>query len=508
MTTTKLNETVLGIDLGTSSCKAVIVDVGSGAVVAQGSADYPVSSRHLGQAETDPLVWWEAIGYCVRQAVASCSTTVSAIGLSGQMHGLVLCDNDAVPVRSAMLWADMRAVAEIVRYDDLSCEQRTRLANPLTPGMAGPMLVWVASHEPDVYAAARWALQPKDWVRAKLTGVIAAEPSDASATLLYDLPGDDWDWELMDELGLRRELLAPLETDSGALAGRLTPAAAEHLGLATDIPVAAGAGDSAAAAFGSGLTTPAQVQLTVGTGAQVVRPQLSPVDRSAVGVHVYRSAFPTGWYQMAACTNAGIALTWVRQALNASWQELYTSLDDPIREDDPLFIPHLTGERTPYVNPQLRASWTGLALGHDRVSLLRSALEGVAFAVTDAYRALVGGESEARAAPPALRVAGGGTMSVAWRQMLADLTGCELYGFDCPDASGRGAALLGAQAAGLVRVVDIAGRLAPRMSLIAAPHADCHDLLAARYCQFQDRTALLGGRTDFRRRYRTGGVFA
>ncbi|MCL2780241.1 MAG: FGGY family carbohydrate kinase [Actinomycetia bacterium] len=513
----------LGIDLGTSSVKTVVTDPASGAVLAQASVAYPVRSPQPGQAETDPADWWDAVGRCVREAVAASGAQPDAIGLSGQMHGLVLCDARAVPVRPAMLWADMRAVAEIGRFHELSREHRARLANPLTPGMPGPMLVWVAAHQPEVYARARWALQPKDWLRARLTGGIMAEPSDASATLLYDLPADDWDRELIETLGLRADLLAPLLPSSAALAGALSDTAASHLGVPAGTPVAAGAGDAAAAALGSGLADPSQVQLTVGTGAQVVRPQPSPLDLSAAGVHLYRSAYgapatagsatpagvgaAAGWYHMGACTNAGIALTWVREILGMSWSQLYASLDEPVRPDDPMFIPHLTGERTPYVEPGLRGSWTALALGHDRTALARSALVGVAFAITDTYRALIdagAGDSAPKSAGPSganrdpadatLRVAGGGTMSPAWRQLLADITGCALYALDCPDASGRGAALLGAQAAGSVTTEEIIGRLAPQVSLVAEPaDGSARSLLADRYQQFRERIQLLGG---------------
>ena len=221
--------------------------------------------------------------------------------------------------------------------------------------------------------------------------------------------------------------------------------------------VAAGAGDTAAAALGSGLARESDIQLTVGTGAQVIRPLAAPVSRAEAGVHLYRLATPDGWYHMGATLSAGLSLNWVREVLNASWEELYASARGS-RDDDPIFVPHLSGERTPYCDPALRGSWTSLALASDRASLLRSALEGTAFAIRDALDALAGPSGPR---PDRLRLAGGGTLAAGWRQLLADVLGVPLYAVDVPAASGRGAALLGAIAAGLLGFADCAGPLAP-----------------------------------------------
>ena len=312
--------------------------------------------------------------------------------------------------------------------------------------MTGPLLMWVAEHEPRTYAEARWALQPKDWLRARLTGEFHAEPSDASASLLYDVMGDRWDLEVVSALGLDAGLLAPLLPSAGAPAGHLAAEAAAELGLPAGLPVAAGAADTAAAALGSGIG-PGDVQLTVGTGAQVIRPLVAPVSRADAGVNLYRSATPDGWYHMGATVSAGLSLNWVREVMNASWAELYASADHPGQAHDPIFVPHLSGERTPYSDPALRGSWTALSLADDRTSLLRCALEGTAFAIRDALDALLG---EHRA--PRLRLAGGGTLAAGWRQLLADVLGLPLYAVDVPAASGRGAALLGAHAAGLLEL--------------------------------------------------------
>jgi xylulokinase len=480
----------LGIDLGTSSSKAVVVDA-EGRLCTQATADYAVQSPRQGWAETDPGDWWAAVTRCVREAVGKAGVQPAAIGLSGQMHGLVLADDSAAPVRPALLWADSRAVDMLATYRALDSAQCARLANPLSPGMAGPMLAWVAAHEPDSYAKARWALQPKDWLRARLTGEVAAERSDASATLLYDVPADRWDPELMSSLGLNVRLLAPLLGDSADLAGTLTPAAADDLGLTAGIGVAAGAADTAAAALGSGVVAHDDVQLTVGTGAQVIRPVAEPISRAGAGVHLYRAALPRSWYHMGASTNAGITLNWVRAAMNAAWDELYASVDEPIRSSDPVFIPHLTGERTPYLNPSLRGSWTGLSLTHDRKTMLRSALEGVAFAIAEAFAALVGAE-----VPNRLRLAGGGTVAPGWRQLLATAIGIPLFAVDTPAASGRGAALLGARVGGLVSAEDITGRLAPSIELVAEPRGDLRAITEDRRGRFHELVLKLSATSD------------
>jgi xylulokinase len=382
-------------------------------------------------------------------------------------------------LRPALLWADSRATGALRAYRRLGPAALARLANPLAPGMTGPLLMWVAEHEPDMYRNARWALQPKDWLRARITGEVYAEPSDASASLLYDVPGDRWDLEVVGALSLHASMLAPLLPSAGAPAGQLTAGAGAELGLPAGLPVAAGAGDTAAAALGSGIG-PGDVQLTVGTGAQVIRPLVAPVSRADAGVNLYRSATPDGWYQMGATLSAGLSLNWVREIMNASWAELYASADRPGQAHDPIFVPHLSGERTPFSDPALRGSWTALSLADDRTSLLRCALEGTAFAIRDALDALLGEDRPAR-----LRLAGGGTLTAGWRQLLADVLGLPLYAVDVPAASGRGAALLGAHAAGLLSFDDIQGPLAPPTSLVAGPDPAMAAFHAERHARFR-----------------------
>src|ERR687896_995044 len=245
---------LLGLDLGTSSLKALLLDEG-GAPLGEGSAFYAVRAPRAGWAESSPEDWWAAVLEATTAAVGPRGAEVKALGLSGQMHGVVLADGLGLPLRSAILCADARSGAELAAYRRLDEDLGRRLANPPAVGMAGPSLLWLRDQEPGVFTSARWALQPKDWLRLRLTGEAAAEPSDASATLLYDLRSDGWDYPVVQALGLRPDLLAPLVA-SGEVAGKLAKEAAGSLGLRAGLPVAAGAADTAAAQLGVGLLRP------------------------------------------------------------------------------------------------------------------------------------------------------------------------------------------------------------------------------------------------------------
>jgi xylulokinase len=475
--------TFLGIDLGTSSVKAVVTD-GAGTVLAQAVAGYPVDNRYPTWAETNPELWWSAVIAAVREATAAAPDPVLGIGLAGQMHGVVPTNGAGMPLRPAIIWADSRAMDQLRLYRNLPKRLRARLANPLAPGMAGPLLAWLAVNEPATYRDTRWVLQPKDWVRSRLTGRLESEPSDASATLLFDIAEDRWDVEVVEALGLNPAILPPLLSHSGAEAGTLQPAAAEQLGLRPGTPVAAGAADAAAAALGSGLADETQVQVTIGTGVQIIAPAntvVLPSEPESVVTHLYRAATRHGWYEMAAVQSGGLALSWVIRVLGATWDELYDSASTPVRLDDPIFLPHLSGERTPYLDPSLRGAWTRLAPSHDRSTLLRTALEGVAFTISEAVNALPGVAGRV----DHLRIAGGGSTALSWRQMLADVLGYQLRAVHVPAASGRGAALLGACAAGQLDELTLLQLLTPDSEPAADPDLTRADLYSLRRRAFR-----------------------
>ena len=434
---------LLGIDLGTSSVKVLLQGV-DGTVVGEASRAYPVLAPRPGWSETDPEAWWTAVIGAVRQAVGARRGDVEAIGLSGQMHGVVLTGAQGQALRPAVLWADARASRELERYRALPDAQRRALANPITVGMAGPTLLWLRDNEAQTYQWARWALQPKDWLRLRLTGAAATDPSDASATLLYDLQRDQWAHAVSELLGIRQDLLPPV-LPSAQVAGPLTAAAASALGLPAGLPVAVGASDTASAALGSALTRHGDAQLIVGSGAQILSITTAPKAAPEFGLHLYRAAQPNTFYAMAAMQNAGLALEWVLSVLGLSWDEAYALAATAEPGCHGLsFLPYLVGERTPHLDPQACGCWFGLRRHHTRAQLVRAALEGVAFAVRDGLQAL----KNAGIPTNTLRLAGGGTQRSFWRQLLADTLREALQLSSVANASARGAAFLAALATG------------------------------------------------------------
>jgi xylulokinase len=470
----------LGIDLGTSSLKALVLDV-DGSIVGTGSATYPMTTPQPGWAESDPQAWWAAAATAVHEAAGAHASEVAAIGVCGQMHGVVLSDDAGSPLRPAILWADGRSRRELEAYRALSPELRRKLANPPATGMAGPSLLWLRDNERHLYRQAHWALQPKDWLRLRLIHEAATEPSDASATLLYDLTTDYWAKDVIDELDLRIDFLAPIR-ESVEICGVVAAPAATHLGIRPNLPVVGGAADTAAAALAGGLLDPGPVQLTIGTGAQVVAPR----DRLAMDAtgrtHLYRAAAPDRWYAMAAMQNAGIALEWVRTTLGASWEEVYAeAFAVPPGAEGLVFLPYLTGERTPYFDPLARGAWVGLRLSHSRGHLLRAALEGVAFAVRQGLEALLATGVAAKE----LRLAGGGTFDARWRQLLADVLEQPLLATATTAASALGAALLAGVGFGAWPDAKRVAALAAPAALVATPGpaADAYEDSYLRYRQ-------------------------
>ncbi|MGF6773133.1 xylulokinase [Paraburkholderia sp. GAS199] len=467
----------LGIDLGTGSLKAVIVDE-NGRELAAASVAYALDTPHPGWAETSVQTWWQALLDAAVRLPAELRRDVQAIGFSGQMHGVVLVDAAGEAVRPAMLWPDTRAQLLLGEWPEPQ-------PNPVAPGMAGPLLSWIVRNEPASASRTRWALQPKDWLRMALGGAIATDPSDACATALAD-PAGAWDAALLERLQLPRDWFAPL-APSYAAGGTLSTKAAQALGLRAGIVLATGAADTPCAALGSGLAHDGDALLTTGTGGQiVVLAEQTPA--AARGLHRYRAA-SDHWYRMAAMQNVGVALERVRGWLGYEWADAYhDAFGDTAAASTSTassaapgltFLPYLTGERTPWLNPSARGGWLGLALDHSRGAIMRAAFEGVAFSLRaglDAIRA-------SGASVSALKLAGGGSVDARWRQLLADALDVELHAVDCPNAAPRGAAILGGLASGHWHAGDLA-RLAPGTTRVAGPRGDT--ALAARYARFLD----------------------
>jgi xylulokinase len=445
---------VLGIDLGTSGVKVLVTTPG-GDVLGRASAGYPVSVPAPGRAEADPCDWWAATRRAVHAALAEARLvgagpvgaglgwagqrrlTVTGLAVVGQMHGVVLVDDRGAALRPAILWLDQRATAEVALYQEMPCDYTAPLGNRPSPGMAGPLLCWLATHEPNTLRCSWWALQPKDWLRLRLTGQAATDPTDASGTLLFDLARDGWAEPLIDKLGLPRDKLPPVRP-SDEIAGRLLPGPAAELGLAPGIPVATGAGDTPAALYAAGLR-PDEAMLTLGSGGQWVVPVAAPEREPAAATNLYR-AVGDGCYRLAPVQNAGVTLDWVRNLLGATWEELYATAARPRRPDAPRFDPHLTPERW---NPGATGAWAGLALGHEREDLMRSALDGVAGLLRQRL-------DELRAAGHAPRravIGGGGTSHPAWRALLEEALDLPLTPAPASWLTPAGAARLAAEAA-------------------------------------------------------------
>ncbi len=471
---------LLGIDLGTSSVKVAVVGE-DGSVKEVATAAYAMSSPRPGWAETDPETWWLA----ARKAAAGLSPVhlraIDAIGLAGQMHGVVLTAENGKAVRPAILWADGRSTEEVARYRRLDAGLLHRLANPPSVGMAGPTLLWLKTHESSLLERARWALQPKDWLRLQLTGEARAEPTDASATLLYDFVDDGWAYRALEELDIRADLFPDLVA-SQEVAGRLTSEAARELGIKAGIPVAAGAADTAATLVGLGVLAPGPVVLTIGTGAQMTTVRKEFKADPAQRTYVFRTVEKGKWYSMAAILNAGLALDWVGRLFGVDSEDLHGSAERiPAGSGGVSFFPYLVAERTAHIDAG--ACWTGVGLQHGKEHLLKAALEGVAFALREAMEAL-----EATGISPAdLQLAGGGTVNQHWRQMLADVLGRRLLAIDSPAGSARGAALLAGVAAGTFKTLNETSALMMRTDLVAVPGADADE-----YSRLYERWKLKG----------------
>jgi xylulokinase len=480
------NLCALGIDLGTGSVKTVVLDA-AGHQLAGASAPVRVSSPHPGWAESDPEEWWSAVRAAVRELVEMLDGThaqIGAIGLSGQMHGVTLTTASSKPLRPAILHLDRRAQDDLDAYRALPEQTRAVLGNPLVPSMAGPLLHWLASHEPEVLGNAEWALQPKDWLRLRLIGSAGSEPSDASATLLFDLARSSWAGSVIAGLGLPSRVLPPIGR-SGAVAGHLGAAAASELGLPPGTPVAFGCADTAAALVGTGLSDVGPVQLTVGSAAQIVTLRRSPDPDPGLRYHVFASASPDRWYAMAAVQIAGIAISWALAALAATWEEAYEALANaPTGANRALFVPHLTGARSPSMDPSAGAGFVGLELHHERTDLLRAVFEGVAFSIAEAAAAL-----PEFAGTPVVHLAGGGTLQTEWRQLLCDVLGKKLLVVENPNASARGAALIGGQATGIIREVNEE----PVITREIEPDPQSHASLSQVFERWEQAAAALSG---------------
>jgi len=435
----------LGIDVSTTGSKALLVDR-NGDVVSSATTLHALSTPRPLWSEQDPEDWWQAVAASVRQALLQANTSgeaVSAIGLTGQMHGLVLLDEQKQTLRPAILWNDQRCADEC---DEIRARiGRQRLiqitGNEALTGFTAPKIVWVKNHEPEIFARTRHVLLPKDYVRFKLTGSLAMDKADGSGTILFDLKDRNWSPEILDALGIPSEWMPPT-FEGHQVTGEVISQAAEATGLQAGTPVVAGGGDQAAQAVGVGAVRPGIVALTLGTSGVVFATTESCLIEPEGRLHAFCHALPNRWHLMGVMLSAAGSLQWYRDTLapDTSFDELMTEAAvAPSGSEGLIFLPYLSGERTPYPDPLARGAWVGLTLRHRRGHLTRSVLEGVALGLKDSF-ALI--EGAGLGAIEQVRVSGGGAKSRLWRQILADVLGAELVAVNTTEGAAYGAAIL------------------------------------------------------------------
>lgn len=449
---------LLGIDLGTSSVKVLLVDE-TGRIAGRGSAEYPISHPHRNHAEQNPDEWWHATVLAVRQAVAGAARPVdiAAIGVSGQMHGTVLLGKDGQPLAPAVIWPDQRSQRQVQEITALIGAERLIeiTGSPVATGFQAATIRWVQGEQPDLWRQVEKVLLPKDYLRWRLAGTHATDPSDGSSTLLLDVRDRDWSPVLLAALGIDAVQLPTVQA-SVALAGELAPQAAEALGLPPSIPVVTGGGDTPCGILGAGIVSPDTLLLTISTGGQLVVPAHEVQVDLGGRIHTFCGVLApkpsqAGWYQMGAILSAGMALRWLRDAvLGLQGEDAYARMvawaeQVPVGAGGLLFLPYLVGERTPHMDSQARGLFLGLTASHGRAELVRAVMEGVALACYDAYAVLV----EVGAAPQQIVMAGGGAQSGLWQQIVADVFGLPAKRLEVAEQSAVGAVLLAGGGVGL-----------------------------------------------------------
>ncbi len=483
---------VAGLDIGTTSVKALALQTESGAVVASAEHGYSFATPQAGWVEQDPELWWQATERAL-DSLRESAGAPAAIGLSGQMHGLVALDGDQRVLRPALLWNDQRAVQETAEIEDRLGGLHGTLAatgNRALTGVTAPKLLWMARHEPALYERVQSVLLPKDYVRLRLCGERATDVSDASGTLWFDVEHRAWS----------EQVLAALEVDSGWL-----PRAEESsavTGLAADgVPVAAGAGDQAAAAVGVGADRTGDVSVALGTSGVVFSAlpafAADPSARVQTGCH----AVSGSWFAMGVMLSAAGSLSWVREATGgAEFDELLREAERwPPGTDGLRFLPYLSGERSPHSDPNARGAFVGLTLRHDRGALVRAVLEGVAFGLRDSLDLVAALGEGVRAG----RVNGGGARSDLWLRIVASVLELPLERVAVDEGAAYGAALLGGVAGGAWESVEQAVSACVRVRETVEPvdtwiepYAEARAHFQALYPALRDAVPSSGGRTQ------------
>ncbi|MGH9674389.1 MAG: xylulokinase [Bryobacteraceae bacterium] len=433
----------MGIDIGTGGTRALLVDD-------QGRVRHGFTAAHEDMrmerplwAEQRPENWWDAAQQAIRGVLSEAGRAeIRGVGLSGQMHGLVLLDDAGRVIRPSLIWCDQRSQAQVDWVNETLGRDNVLkwTANPVLTGFTLPKLLWVRDHEPSNFARARQVLLPKDYVRYRLSGEFASDVSDASGTAMFDVVGRRWSWEMVEGLGLDRAML-PKAFESSEMTGRVSAEGAAATGLAAGTPVAGGGGDQAASAVGNGIVEPGIASCTLGTSGVVFVHLPEPVYDPAGRVHTFCHATPGAWHAMGVTQGAGLSLQWFRNQIapGAGYDALMEqAAAAPAGSQGLYWLPYLMGERTPHLDAGARGGWIGLTAGHTRADLVRAVIEGVSFSQRDCLELIEAMGVQVNA----VRVSGGGARSPFWRQVLADILGKPVVTLRTQEGSAYGAALL------------------------------------------------------------------
>ena len=461
----------LGLDVGTSGVKAILV-ARSGEVAASATTPLTLSTPHPSWAEQDPAAWWDATVaaiHAVRRARPDAS--IAAIGISGQMHSSVFLDKAGDVIRPALLWCDGRTTAECAEITErVGGEARLRdlACNPALEGFTLPKVLWLRTHEPQAYARLATVMLPKDYIRYRLTGELATDPSDASATLMYDTAHLRWSDEILKAVNVARSMVPDVGGSADVL-GQVTAEAASVTSLVAGTPVVGGGADNACGAAGVGAIAPGEVVSSWGTSGTVLAPMLEARVDPALRAHTFCHVAPGTWYMMGVVLSAGGAFAWYRDQLArelAGMRDADALLDAEAASVPPgaggvTFLPYLQGERTPLRDAAARGAFVGLSLAHTRAHMTRAVLEGVTFALRDSLTIL----QELGMSPNQLLLTGGGARSPFLRQLQAEVFGLPVSTVNREEGPAYGAALLAAVGAGAF--ADVAS--AARATLVRAP---------------------------------------
>jgi xylulokinase len=479
----------LGIDTSTTSSKALLIDE-KGEVIAVASSPHTLQTPKPLWAEQNPLEWWEAVSVSIKSVLEKAGLggeRIAAVGLTGQMHGLILLDEAGNVLRPAILWNDQRTQSQCDEiHQRIGKDKFIQITgNVALTGFTAPKILWVKENEPEVYAKVKHVLLPKDYIRYKLTGKYAMDKADGAGTVLFDLKSRDWSDEVLSTLEIDPAWM-PRTFEGPEFTGHVTKEAASITGLKVGTPVAAGGGDQAAQAVGVGAVEPGIVGLTVGTSGVIFATTPSALVESKGRLHAFCHAVPGMWHFMGVMLSAAGSLQWYRDTLapNISFDELLKEAEAAPEGSEGLqFLPYLSGERTPYPDPLARGAFIGMTLRHNRAHMTRSVLEGVSFGLKDSFTLI---QTAGLGKITQVRASGGGTKGALWRQILASVLEAELVTVNTTEGAAYGAALLAGVGAGTWSDVGSACKACVKITGSTLPDLSHFDVYRKSYSLYQE----------------------